>query len=105
MGHGATLIYEKKTKMALVFRQLNEKQRRWVAGMLAEYLGHGGLNLITEKTGISWHTIKKGRKDIQQNLEGYSSDRIRKKGAGRPRSKKTLLKMKLEQTRLRSFRY
>ena len=73
----------------LVLDQLNEKHRRWVAGFLAETLGHGGTKRIAEASGIDPKTIRQGRHDLRQHLAGYPEKRIRRAGGGRPPLKKT----------------
>ena len=74
----------------LVCDQLNEKHRRWVAGLLSEALGWGGTKRISELTDLDPKTIRQGRIDLQNNLEGYCADRVREKGAGRPLLKKKI---------------
>lgn len=73
----------------LVLDQLNEKHRRWVAGLLSETLGHGGTKRIADASGIDPKTIRQGRQDLQQHLADYPVGRIRRAGGGRPRLKKT----------------
>jgi len=72
----------------LVCDQLNEKHRRWVAGLLSETLGWGGTKRIAELTSLDPKTIRQGRIDLGNNLEEYSLGRMREKGAGRPTLKK-----------------
>ncbi len=72
----------------LVCGQLNEKHRRWVAGLLSETLGWGGTKRIAELTSLDPKTIRQGRIDLDNNLEEYCLERIREKGAGRPSLKK-----------------
>lgn len=72
----------------VLFGQLNEKHRRWVAGLLSEMLGHGGTKQLAEITGIDPKTIRQGRKDLHQQLAGYPVERIRRTGGGRPSLKK-----------------
>lgn len=76
----------------LVFGRLNEQQRRWVAGLLSKATGWGGDTEISQITGLDPKTIKRGRDELDSNLEGCPADRIRRKGAGRPPlEKKTLI--------------
>ena len=77
-----------ETHVKLVCDELNEKHRRWVAGLLSEVLGWGGTKRIAVATGIDPKTIRQGRLDLQQNLAGCSPDRVRREGAGRPPIKK-----------------
>lgn len=76
--------------LPLVLSELDEKQRRWVAGLLSEVLGRGGTRQVAELSGLDPKTIRQGRIDLSQNLSGYPKDRIRRAGAGRPTLKKTI---------------
>ena len=73
-----------------LFGQLNEKQRRWFAGMLAEMLGWGGTKRVSEISGLDPKTIRQGRLDLKAGLDQFPSDRVRRPGAGRPPLKKTI---------------
>lgn len=73
-----------------LLEQLNEKQRRWFAGMLAEMLGWGGTKRVAEICGLDPKTIRQGRLDLKAGLDQFSSDRVRRPGAGRPPLKKTI---------------
>lgn len=72
----------------VVCEHLNEKHRRWVVGLLAEVIGWGGTQQIAQATGIDPKTIRQGRLDLQQGIEGYPVDRVRRAGGGRPPLKK-----------------
>jgi hypothetical protein len=68
---------------------LDERQRRWVAGWEAERLGYGGIELVSQITGLDPKTIRRGRKELAQGLTGLTSPhRIRRHGAGRPPAEK-----------------
>jgi len=43
-----------------VCEQLNEKHRRWLAGLLSEVIGWGGIKQIAQATGIDPKTIRQG---------------------------------------------
>jgi len=81
-------IWEDHAKV--VFEELNEKQRRWVAGVMSEMLGWGGTKRMANLTGIDPKTIRQGRIDLQNNLDGFPNDRIRREGGGRPPLEKTI---------------
>lgn len=64
-----------------VMATFDEKTRRRFAGLLALQLGHGGVQLAHEITGLSRVTVRAGRAEIQR------TDRtpgVRRAGAGRP---------------------
>ena len=75
--------------LPLVLAELDEKQRRWVAGLLSEVLGYGGISRVSELSGLDRKTIQQGRKDLKAGLSHCPKDRIRRVGAGRPTLKKT----------------
>ena len=79
----------------LVFGRLNEQQRRWVAGLLSKASGWGGDTEISHITGVDPKTIKRGRDELDSNLEDCPTDRIRRKGAGRPPLEKKILVSKI----------
>lgn len=71
--------------LALVFSRLNERQRRWTAGAMAEMLGHGGIKQIAEIAGLDPKTVRQGRNELARNLEDFpDDDRVRRPGGGRP---------------------
>jgi len=71
-----------------VFGQLNEKHRRWVAGLLSELIGYGGTKWVSEVTGLDPKTLRQGRLDVETGLSAYPLDRVRRAGGGRPPLKK-----------------
>ena len=74
----------------LVFSRLDERQRRWVAGLLSEIVGHGGTKQVAELASIDPKTVRQGRIDLAGNLEDYPDARIRRPGGGRPPIEKKL---------------
>ena len=78
----------------VVFEELNEKQRRWVAGVMSEMLGWGGTKRMANLTGMDPKTVRQGRIDLQNNLDALlrdgPSDRIRREGGGRPSLEKKI---------------
>ncbi len=84
--------WEEQTR--LVFTRLNEQQRRWVAGLLSKASGWGGDTEISQVTGLDPKTIKRGRDELDGDLEDCPMDRIRREGAGRPPVEKKFLALK-----------
>ncbi len=76
--------------MNLVLEALNEQQRHLVAGLMSEVIGRGGIARISELSGLDHKTISRGRKDLQNRLEGCPQERVRAKGAGRPQVPKKI---------------
>lgn len=62
---------------------LDEKQRRLLAGAMADALGRGGATFVAEAAGMSRNTVIAGRKDVKAGLE--PSERVRREGGGRPK--------------------
>ncbi len=60
--------------------------------MEALRLGYGGIKKICEITGFSEPTVRKGRKELNQDLASRPVDRVRLPGAGRPRVEKKIPK-------------
>jgi hypothetical protein len=78
--------------VALVFSRLDERQRRWVGGLLADGLGRGGTTQMAAWAGLDPKTIRQGNIDLQRPLEDYPADgRVRRPGGGRPPLKKKTL--------------
>jgi hypothetical protein len=70
---------------------LNEKGRRRFAGLLALQWGRGGLERLSEITGLSRPTIRRGRAEVQKVERSMERGRVRTAGAGRPLAEKNSL--------------
>ena len=66
-----------------VFLELNERNRRQFAGVLANQQGRGGTSQLAEITGLSRTTIARGRSEIEHSNKKPPAG-IRCSGAGRP---------------------
>lgn len=67
------LLYPEKEihhQFNLLMSRLNEQQRRWLAGWEAARIGRGGIRLVSEITGLSEITIRRGYKEIKHDLNG-----------------------------------
>lgn len=67
---------------------LDEKDRRRLAGLLASQWGWGGVSLLSQVTGLSRTTIRRGRDEVQHVERPLERGRVRKAGAGRSRVEK-----------------
>ena len=74
--------------MNLLLSRLDEQQRRWYVALEAKKLGRGGAKLLSQITGMSVDTIRRGRDELNDSLGSRPVDRIRLPGGGRPRSEK-----------------
>ncbi len=76
--------------VSLVFSRLDERQRRWVGGLLSEVLGHGGTKQVSELATLDPKTVRQGRIDLSNELKDYPDDgHVRRPGGGRPTIKKS----------------
>ena len=72
---------ELKAAIVLFASMLDERQRRFYAGLESLKLGYGGDQRIAEFIGMDPHTVAKGRRELlEQDLE---VERIRRTGGGR----------------------
>jgi hypothetical protein len=72
----------------LLMSRLDEQQRRWLAALESQKVGYGGDTVLARITGLHVDTIRRGRDELDAELQGRPSDRVRKPGAGRPPGKK-----------------
>lgn len=83
-------ITKLKLKIEIIMQILDEKQRRLLLAVEAKSIGHGGIKLISEKSGVSTKTISRGIKEINKPTEStYDTNRCRVKGAGRKNIEET----------------
>ena len=64
--------------------RLEENQRRWFVAAEALRIGHGGDRIMSQVTGMSVETIRRGRRELEGSLADCPKDRIRSVGGGRP---------------------
>ena len=69
-------------KYAAVAACLDERGRRIWAASESRAIGYGGDALVSDATGLSRPTIRKGRRELESG--GAEMGRIRRAGAGRP---------------------
>lgn len=72
----------------LLMSRLDEQQRRWFAALESKKAGYGGDTLFALITGLHVDTIRRGREELDADLQGRPSGRIRRPGAGRPPGEK-----------------
>ena len=65
-----------------VLAELNERNKRRFAGVLANEEGRGGISHLAEITGLSRTTITRGCREIERSNRKMPS-KIRQPGAGR----------------------
>jgi DNA-binding transcriptional ArsR family regulator len=74
-----------RTKYALLKPALNERARRLWAATEAMALGHGGIETVTQATGISRSTVSRGLKELKGGA-AVEPARTRRPGGGRKRN-------------------
>lgn len=67
------------------FDILDEKQKRLYAGIEATRLGWHGVEIVSKQYGIHPITVRKGKKDIENEI-WLASTRIRQVGGGRKKN-------------------
>ena len=72
-----------KIKLAGVLPHLNEKQRRILAAAEANAIGYGGIQKVSEITGLSRPTLYRGLRDLKEAGKAIDISRVRNPGAGR----------------------
>jgi hypothetical protein len=69
--------------MNLLLSRMDEQQRRWYAGLESLRLGRGGDALLCQITGMDVQTIRRGRRELQGDLQDRQVGRVRLEGGGR----------------------
>ena len=70
--------------MNLLLSRMDEQQRRWYVALESMRIGHGGDTLLQQITGLHVETIRRGREELEDDLQDRPADRVRLAGAGRP---------------------
>lgn len=74
--------------MNVFLSRLDEQQRRWYVALEAEKLGHGGTKKMAQISGMDVGTIRRGVRELRNDLEERPVGRTRLPGGGRPRAEK-----------------
>ena len=73
-------------KFDVLTRVLDERTRRLVAAAEASAIGHGGVTLVAQASGLSRGTVIRGIAELKTAPKPARGQRIRRKGAGRKRT-------------------
>ena len=89
MANSTTEWIDETTRayMQSFYKTLSEKDRRRLAAVEAQRLGHGGITYVAEMLGCSTKTICRGIEELDSLDDDPVAGRVRRPGAGR---KKTL---------------
>ena len=86
--HDASAIKQIKIKYRSLSELMDERMRRQWAASEAQGYGWGGVSAVSEATGISRNTIRRGVAELaarKKNPRAIVEQRVRKKGGGRKR--------------------
>ena len=75
-------------QMNVFLSRLDEQQRRWYVALEVIKLGHGGTERMAQISGMDVGTIRRGGRELANNLEDRPVDRNRLPGGGRPLAEK-----------------
>ncbi len=88
--HPRSVVAEEHRAINRVLMTLNEKSRRRFVGLLALQWGRGGVEHLSQITGLSRPTIRRGRDEVQRVERRAEQGRIRRAGAGQPAVEKSI---------------
>jgi hypothetical protein len=71
-------------QMNVFLSRLDEQQRRWYVALESLKIGHGGDTLLSQITGLDVETIRRGRRELEDELVHRPTERTREEGGGRP---------------------
>ncbi|MEI7845428.1 MAG: hypothetical protein WCK35_06465 [Chloroflexota bacterium] len=71
-------------QMNVLLSRLDEQQCRWYVVLESKKIGHGGDVELSTITGMDVETIRRGRRELDDDLRSHSPERIREEGGGQP---------------------
>jgi hypothetical protein len=70
-------------QMNLFLSRLNEQLRRWFAALESKKVGRGGDSLLVQITGMDVETIRRGRRQLDEELVNRPIEGVRQEGGWR----------------------
>jgi hypothetical protein len=70
--------------MNVFVTRLDEQQRRWYVALESKRVGHGGDTLLSQITGLDVETIRRGRRELDDEFAQRPVEHTRAAGGGRP---------------------
>jgi hypothetical protein len=70
-------------QMNVFLNRLNEQQRRWYVALESKKIGHGGDTTLALITGMDVETIRRGRRELDEELTQQPTVGVRQEGGGR----------------------
>ena len=77
-------VWQLHHQMNVFLSRLDEQQRRWYVALESKRVGHGGDTLLSQITGLDVETIRRGRRELDDELAQRPSAGTRVAGGGRP---------------------
>lgn len=77
-------------QMNLLLSRLNEPHRRWYVGSLSLAPDAPSDEELSRITGLDEKTIRRGRREMQAELQTVPLERLRHEGGGRPAAEKKI---------------
>jgi len=71
-------------QMNVFLGYLDEQQRRWYVALESKKIGRGGDKQLSQITGMGVETIRRGRRELDEDLASRSAERAREAGGGQP---------------------
>lgn len=71
-------------QMNVFLSRLDEQQRRWYVALESKKIGRGGDKQLSQITGMDVETIRRGRRELDEDLESRPTERTREEGGGQP---------------------
>ena len=71
-------------QMNVFLSRLDEQQRRWYVALESKKIGRGGDKQLSTITGMDVETIRRGRRELDDDLANRSAEQIREAGGGQP---------------------
>ena len=75
-------------RMNVFLDRLDEQQRRWYVALESQKIGYGGDTLLSQITGMNVETIRRGRQELDKELNDCPEEGIRTAGGGQPSAEK-----------------
>ena len=85
---GQVVVYHRQ--LNLLLSRLNEPQRRWYVGLLSLEPNSPSDEELSRISGLDEKTIRRGRRELEDELADLPADRQRREGGGRPAAEKKM---------------
>jgi hypothetical protein len=69
--------------MNIFLSRLDEQPRRWYVALESKKIGHGGDTLLSLITGMDVETIRRERRELDEELASQPAEGVRQEGGGR----------------------